>query len=825
MTHQAASSASPDESWKDMPNEEALSKLNSSLEQGLSETEAKSRLAKYGLNTIEEKKQSALRKFLSFFWGPIPWMIEVAFILSGALERWPDFIVIGTLLIINALLGFWQEHKADNAIASLKQKLALQAYVLRDTKWKEIPADQLVPGDIIKVKLGNILPADLKLLDGKYLSVDQSALTGESLPVDKGPGEIAYSGAIAKKGEMTGIVIATAMDTFFGKTAKLISQAKTKSHLQKAIVTIGNFLIFSTLAIAAVLLAVSIYRLYYDVNDHDTAGQIIIFLLVLVIAGIPVALPAVLSVTMAIGATKMAKLKAIVSKLMAIEELAGMDLLCSDKTGTLTKNEIAVETIQPFDAKDKEDVVFHASIASDPNTTDPIDNAIMAELRDKNVLADYPIEDFVPFDPTSKKTEAKIGGKAPFIVYKGAAQAIIDLCQLDKEKADQIEQSVVDFAKRGMRALAVAKSDPNKTQFIFLGLLALVDPPRGDTKETIRLVKSMGINVKMVTGDRAEIAREIAKQIDMGSEIKPISDLEKNGKELDPASIEKAEGFAEVFPEHKFNIVNALQGRKHIVGMTGDGVNDAPALKQADIGIAVAKATDAARASADLILTQPGLNVIAKAIEESRRVFGRMKSYAIYRISETMRLLLFLLLAMIAFNDHPLTAIMVILIALLNDIPIMMIAYDNMRVSPTPCEWKMKEVFTLAGGLAIVGVISTFGLYWIAETYWHFDFIASRTLAFMAILCGGNLTIYLTRNEGWIWQKPAPEWKFFLATIFSQVIGTLFSVYGLGTSDFVGIGWKYTIYSWIYILVWFGICMLTKRLLYTFFHRCKKSIT
>ena len=774
--------------------------------QGLTTEEAKERLKKYGENILEIKKESIWLRLFSFFWGPIPWMIEIAAILSAYLERWPDLIMILSLLFINAILGFFQEFKANNAIEALKSKLALKARALRDGTWQNIEAKELVPGDVVSVKLGNIIPADIKLLSGEYLSVDQSALTGESLPVDKKIGDTAYSGTAAKLGEMIGEVTQTGLSTFFGKTAKLVGEAKSKSHFQAAVLKIGHFLIFLTLGIAALILLMSLFKIEYTQTLHVQLGTLIIFLLVLVIAGIPVALPAVLSMTMAIGANRMAKLKAIVSKLIAIEELAGMDILCSDKTGTLTKNELTVGEIAPYD-KTVEEVLFAAALASEQNGEDPIDKAIFSKVKNLDEAKKYPIEKFIPFDPVRKRTEVFLttpeGEK--WAVSKGAPQMVLELAKPDDAFAKKVNDAVDAFASRGFRTLGVAEGDG--TSWKFIGLIPLFDPPRDDTKETIDNIEALDVQVKMVTGDHGSIAREIASHLDLGSHILPA-------KEITDENIETADGFSEVFPEHKFKIVQTFQKKNHIVGMTGDGVNDAPALKQADIGIAVSNATDAARAAADLILTEPGLMVIKKAIDEARSIFGRMKSYAMYRISETCRLLFFLFLAMILFKIQPLTAIMIILIALLNDIPIMMIAYDHMKVEKKPVKWNMNEIFTIAIGLALVGVVSTFGLFWIGQKVWHFDLSHARTLAFFAILCGGNLTIYLTRNTGALFAKPLPEWKFFLATLFSQVAGTLISVYGFGVSDFVGIGWKFIGWSWLYIAAWFIICMGTKIALY-----------
>ena len=782
-----------------------------------SASEAIKRLEQYGENALEEKKTSPWKMLFSFFWGPIPWMIEIAAVLSAALERWPDFIMITALLLINAALGFVQEFKAENAIQALKNQLALRARVMRDGKWIDVEAKYLVPGDLVMVKLGNIMPADLKLISGEYLSVDQSSLTGESLPVDKVKGDTAFSGTIAKVGEMIAVVTTTGMETFFGKTAQLVSSAKTKSHFQQAIVKIGNFLIFTTFLICAIIFTYDMYQVYFAHTMSQSFGQIVIFLLVLVIAGIPVALPAVLSVTMAVGASRLAKLKAIVAKLTAIEELAGMDILCSDKTGTLTKNQLTVGDICLYDDAKAKDVFLIAALASKPDSKDAIDDAIIDRLEDKAALKNFSCEKFLPFDPVRKRIEAKIKHKdgTAFTAIKGAPQVVLDLTKPKKAFADKVTKDVNEYAGRGYRTLGVAKQDA-QGNWQFLGLIPLFDPPRDDTLSTLRHAKDMNVKVKMVTGDHTAIARELSGSLELGTKIVSAAEVFAEGITTEQSAkiINEADGFAEVFPEHKFNIVKVMQKQGHIVGMTGDGVNDAPALKQADIGIAVSGATDAARAAADLVLTEPGLLTISHAIEESRRIFGRMKSYAMYRISETVRLLLFLLIAMLAFNDHPLTAVMIIMIALLNDIPIMMIAYDNMPIVKDPPTWDMREVLSIAVGLAVVGVVSSIGLFWIAEDIWLLDPEQSRTLAFMAILCGGNLTIYLTRNTGMLWMKPYPEIKFFLGTLLSLAVGTLVSVYGLGTKDFVGIGWHYVGISWIYILVWFVICMLTKYSIY-----------
>ncbi|HRW58163.1 MAG TPA: HAD-IC family P-type ATPase, partial [Chlamydiales bacterium] len=425
--------------YESLSIDDTLKKLNSSKDEGLASAEAKKRLEQYGPNALDEKEESLFKKLFAYFWGPIPWMIEIAGLLSGLLKRWPDLIVIASMLLINALLGFFQEYKAGNAIKALKAKLALKARVLRGSKWLDIAAKELVPGDIIQIEIGNIIPADIKLIDGQYLSVDQSSLTGESLPVDKKVGDMAYSGTTAKMGSMKGIVTDTGMDTFFGKTAKLVKEASPVSHFQKTILSIGNFLISLTLIICAIILVVSLYRMKVTHNIHEDIGSIVIFILVLVVAGIPVAQPAVLSATMAIGANRLASMKAIVSKLTAIEELANMEVLCSDKTGTLTKNQLTVGQSALIEGKSEEDLMLYAALASNIDHPDAIDHCIIESLKNKEELKKYKVQKFLPFDPVSKKTESTISmDNSTFEVSKGAPQVILELCSSKDTLKDKV---------------------------------------------------------------------------------------------------------------------------------------------------------------------------------------------------------------------------------------------------------------------------------------------------------------------------------------------------------------------------------------------------
>ena len=784
--------------------EELFAALASSPK-GLSQVEAEARLAQYGPNALEEKKTHPLLKFLSYFWGPIPWMIEVAAILSALVEHWGDLIIIVFLLVFNAIIGFWEEHEASNALEALKDQLALKAQALRDGAWQEIEARDLVPGDVIQVRLGDIIPADVKLVQGDYLSVDQAALTGESLPVNKAPGDIAYSGSIAKQGEMMALVTSTGSNTFFARTAKLVETAGAVSHFQKAVMRVGDFLIFIAVGLSLILILVELHR-GLPVLD------LVEFVLILVVASIPVAMPAVLSVTMALGALALSKMKAIVSRLQAIEEMAGIDVLCSDKTGTLTLNQLTLGDPVTFGRSDPQAVILAGSLASKEENRDAIDQAVIEGLKDKDVLQAYSLLKFVPFDPIHKRTEAtlKDGGQT-FKVTKGAPQVILQLCYMDDETQTKAQKAVDDLAAKGYRTLGVARAD-NGDHWQFLGLLPLYDPPRLDAAETIAQAQAHGIKVKMITGDNVAIGREIAGQLGLGTNIQPATDLfpEEGKCELGSAAVDKieaADGFAEVFPEHKYNIVKALQDRGHLVAMTGDGVNDAPALKQAEVGIAVSGATNAAQSAAALVLTEPGLKVITHAVEEARRIFERMMSYTVYRIAMTISIMVFVVAAMLVYNVFPLTAMMIIILALLDDIPIMTIAYDNTFLSPTPVRWEMNRVLSVSTVLGFLATIESFMLFFIGHNVLHLALPQVQTLLFLRLAAGGHLLLFVTRTKNEFWQRPHPSWQLLTAVVSTQVVAVLMCGFGWLVPP---LPWDLIGYVWVYIIVWMLVQDFTK---------------
>ncbi len=586
-----------------------------------------------------------------------------------------------------------------------------------------------------------------------------------------------------------------------------MQDADSVSHFQRAVLQIGKFLILLALALVVVIVVVSTLR-------GEPILTTLQFVLVLTVASIPVAMPTVLSVTMAVGARLLAKKKAIVSRLVAIEELAGVDVLCSDKTGTLTENKLTLGDPFAVDTVTAAQVILSAALASRSDDNDTIDLAVLAGLKDDQALHGYTVTHFQPFDPVHKRTEATVKGAdgKRFKVTKGAPQVILELAGDAEHVKAAVDKAVSEFAQRGFRSLGVARSVGDGA-FQFLGVLPLFDPPRQDAKATIATAVRMGVKVKMVTGDAIAIAQETAKTLGMATGILDaagLGDVKKPATEAEAKSIEQADGFAQVFPEHKFHIVDVLQKRGHIVGMTGDGVNDAPALKQADCGIAVSGATDAARAAASIVLMTPGLSVIIDAIKESRKIVQRMNSYAIYRISETLRVLGFVTAAILIFNSFPVTAVMIVLIALLNDGAILSIAYDNVHYKDHPEAWNMRLVIGMATAIGITGILSTFVLYYLGGHVFDLDASRLQTMMYLMLSVGGSLTIFLTRTRGPFWSI-RPKRILFVAVLGAEAIATLLGGFGLFMT---ALGWGWVALVWGYALGWFLVTDRVKLLAY-----------
>ncbi|KNA22669.1 hypothetical protein SOVF_032250 [Spinacia oleracea] len=828
---------------ENIPIEEVFENLRCSKE-GLTSDAAEERLTIFGPNKLEEKRESKFLKFLGFMWNPLSWVMEAAAIMAIALANgggkppdWQDFVGIITLLVINSTISFIEENNAGNAAAALMARLAPKAKVLRNGKWNEEDAAVLVPGDIISIKLGDIVPADARLMDGDPLKIDQSSLTGESLPVTKGPGDGVYSGSTCKQGEIEAIVIATGVHTFFGKAAHLVDSTNQVGHFQKVLTAIGNFCICS-IAVGMLVEIVVMYPI-----QHRAYRPGIDNMLVLLIGGIPIAMPTVLSVTMAIGSHRLAQQGAITKRMTAIEEMAGMDVLCSDKTGTLTLNKLTVDKnlIEVF-AKgvDADTVVLMSAQASRIENQDAIDAAIVGMLADpKEARADIQEIHFLPFNPTDKRTALTYidrDGKM-HRVSKGAPEQILNLAH-NKSDIERRVHSVIDkFAERGLRSLAVAyqevpegrKESPGGP-WQFIGLMPLFDPPRHDSADTIRRALNLGVSVKMITGDQLAIGKETGRRLGMGTNMYPSSSLLGQSKDNSITSlpiddlIEKADGFAGVFPEHKYEIVKRLQARKHICGMTGDGVNDAPALKKADIGIAVADATDAARSASDIVLTEPGLSVIISAVLTSRAIFQRMKNYTIYAVSITIRIVLgFMLLALIWKFDFP--PFMVLIIAILNDGTIMTISKDRVTPSPLPDSWKLAEIF--ATGIVIGSYLAmmTVIFFWAAyETDFfprmfgvsHLNrqsatddnarLVITHKLAsavYLQVSTISQALIFVTRSRSWSFVE-RPGLLLVGAFIVAQLVATLIAVYAnWAFAAIEGIGWGWAGVIWLFNVIFY----------------------
>ncbi|OZJ06030.1 hypothetical protein BZG36_01106 [Bifiguratus adelaidae] len=690
--------------------------------EGLITQEARARLEKFGPNKLEHREQNPILQFLGFLWNPLSWVMEAAVVVAIAFSNgpvsgvnqpsdWPDFIGIIFLLLANATIGFWEERQAGNAVQALMDSLAPEAKVKRNGEWKSVDSSELVPGDVVSMKLGDIVPADARLITANgQVSIVEAALTGESLPVIKKPGDEIFSGSTVKQGEAEAAVIGTGINTFFGRAAKLVGNSNDEmGHLQSILAKIGNFCM-CTIGIFLVLEIIVLYGVYHyeyrrGINDF----------LVLLIGGIPIAMPTVLSVTLAVGAKQLAEQKAIVTRITAIEEMAAVTILCTDKTGTLTLNKLVVDkpSIKPYAEFNRDDIILLAAYASRTQNMDAIDACIINSLPDPKKAREG-IEElhFEPFNPVIKRTEMtykRLSDGKVLRVAKGMSHSILDICTRDKDEAQikALNDDVDEYARRGFRALAVAVDEvPDGTVdgkglgWRLVGLLPIYDPPRKDTKETIDRAQALGVQVKMITGDQLAIAKETGRRLGMGDNMflsKCLKDgppPESGYKDVDQMVLE-ADGFAGVYPEHKYEIIERLQKMDHMVAMTGDGVNDAPAISKADVGIAVADASDAARSAADIVLTEPGLSVIIAAIITSRQIFQRMRNYSIYTCSITIRVVVgFAILAFAYQFDFP--PFLVLILAMLNDGTILTISTDRVKPSPYPNQWNLREIFSYA---------------------------------------------------------------------------------------------------------------------------------
>mmetsp|Transcript_37714 Transcript_37714/g.97298 ORF Transcript_37714/g.97298 Transcript_37714/m.97298 type:complete len:982 (-) Transcript_37714:2113-5058(-) len=694
---------------------------------GLSSAEVESLRAQYGFNELRDSGKKWYHRLLAEFWGdhwypkPIPAMMWIAIIVSAAATDWPDLGVILFLHCFNSFMGFYESSKAGNAIAALKNALAPECNAKRDGSWVKIKSRELVPGDLIILKIGDIVPADCRLCEGGTCDLDQSGLTGESLPVLKKPGDKAFSGTVVKRGEQDAVVTEIGEECEMGKGAALINSVNNKGQIEVVMERITLVLVIFTLVLNAALVIVEV--VYNDVLDlcpnvtnqatlrdntmctlpADEAKHILSNLIVLVVATIPIATPVVVTATMAVGARRMAQQKAVVSKLSAIEEVAGMTVLCSDKTGTLTLNQLTIDKPYCVEATNAEELLFASALAAKAVDPDAIDKCIRETVQNKEALKQYEELDFLPFDPVIKRTEATLRGPdgTVFKTSKGAPQVILKLAHNTEEIEEEVDAAVHEFASRGLRPLGVAQTDA-EGRWVFLGLISLFDPPRHDTKETIERAQALGSSVKMITGDHLLIAKETCRRLGMGTNMFSSKELKQSEERL-MELIESSDGFAEVFPEDKFDIVALFQKKGHITGMTGDGVNDAPALRKANVGFAVDGATAAAQGAADVVLTNPGLSVIVTAIVRSRKIFQRLQNYLLYRINVSVQLLTsFFILILVWHINFP--TVVIIVMAVLFDLAVLTIGYDFVRPSNLPDRWRLLVIILISVAMALTGV-------------------------------------------------------------------------------------------------------------------------
>ncbi|MCA1953922.1 MAG: plasma-membrane proton-efflux P-type ATPase [Anaerolinea sp.] len=734
----------------------------SSSSAGLTSAEAERLLSQYGPNALGEAKKHPVLDFLKRLWGPIPWMLETVVVLQVVLGKYDEALIIAALLLFNAVFSAWQEKRSSDALAMLRQRLQLTARVCRDGQWQTLPAEQLVPGDVIHIRMGDLLPADVQLLDGRLL-LDQSALTGESLPVEAVGGGNGYTGTVVQHGEATATVTATGTRTRFGRTAELVRSARHQTNLEKVIFSITKSLILLDGVLALAVMA-------YAVWVRLPLLQILPFALILLVASVPVALPATFAVATALGARELSHQGVLVTHLAAIEEAAGMDALCTDKTGTITENRLSVAALRSYAALSEEDLLHLAAMACDPSTQDALDLAILGRAEERRVSPDFGLrQQFLPFDPATKRSEAFFQQKGVLLhVAKGAPHAIAPLCD---PTPPSLEADVEALAAQGYRVLAVAHGEGNALQMS--GLVAFQDPPRPDSVTLIGKLRELGIRVVMITGDGLATARAIARQVGIGDHACSAQSMQA-GSEPDPT----CDVFAEVLPEHKFALVQALQNHGHITGMTGDGVNDAPALKQAQVGIAVSTATDVAKAAASLVLVQPGLTNILSAIQVSRQIYQRMLTYTLNKIIKTIQVAGFLSLGLILTGSFVTTPLLVILLIFANDFVTMSIASDQVRASPQPDRWDVRALLVPALSLALPTLALTFGIFLVGRNLLHLPLGQLQTLSFITLVFTAQGMIYLVRERHHVWASRPGKWMM-LASALDILVVILLASFGL----------------------------------------------
>jgi H+-transporting ATPase len=749
--------------------------LQTSLQTGLQTQEVQKRLTTYGYNEVPEKKLSFWTRLGKRFWGIIPWMLEATAIVTLILGKYPQAFVIVFLVFFNAGMSLWREGRAKAAMGALKQRLRIQSRVKRDGKWSTVPARELVPGDVVRVRIGDLLPADIKIVEGS-LGLDQSVLTGESGIVDKPPTELAYSGSAVKRGEATGIVDSTGTKTYFGRTISLLDLAKPKLHMEEVTVKVARQL---AIIVLASLLIVFVYAI---LTGFDLA--ILLPLTgVLLVASVPVAMPTMFTINMALGAAVLAKQGVLVTRLSASEDAATMDVLCADKTGTITLNKLFLEEEVPYNGFSEGDVLLFGALASKEANQDPIDIAFLAAAAQAHLPLDaYAQTGFVPFDPTTRMTEATINkaGKQ-FFVEKGSFDTICVVCNVPEQEAKAIQTIAEQLSAKGLRVIAVAKGiDKSRPEFV--GLAGIADRIREDSYKILEQIRELGVEVKMLTGDSLPIAKNIAQQIGLGKNITTMSQIQEAETKATPidSTIENSHGIAQIYPEDKFSIVKTLQRIGHVVGMTGDGVNDAPALAQAEVGIAVKNATDIAKDSASAVLTVEGLGGIISMIKTSRTIYQRIYSWALMMVARKLHIAGFIVVMLFLTHSLMLSITGTVLLLFLGDFVSMSISTDNVRSSLKPDTFDMRRLFGVSGSLGIlmtiesaifaVPALSYFGLIGNVEKIY--------TFGFTYLNLAGVFTLMIVRERNHFWNsRPS---KSLSITVLTEVLFVIaISIFGV----------------------------------------------
>jgi H+-transporting ATPase len=729
---------------------------------GLSSQEAQQRLQQFGANAVPEERPHPLLVFLRKLWGPVPWMLEITIILQFILGRYPDVMITLSLLLVNGVLSFVQENRAQNALALLRQRLTIQARVLRDGDWRLLPAQELVPGDIIRVRAGDVVPADLRMDDGQ-ISVDQSALTGESALAEIAAGSTVYAGSTIKRGEGTAEVIATGSRTYYGKTADLVHTARTVSHVETIIQTIVKYLVLVNGVLAGVI---SIYGL---VNNLPLT-ELLPFVLILLVASVPVALPTTFTLANALGSMALSRRGILTTRLSALTEAAGMEVLCTDKTGTLTRNELKLVSVHAFVPYTEDDVLEFAALASDASTQDPIDLAVLDGAASRGKVVDQSSRLlFIPFDSKTKRTEVRLQ-RADHIsrAVKGFPAAVASIAKSSADLPSVVEQ----MAAQGDRVLAVATGTDDELNLI--GLIGLQDPPREDSQTVIEKLRELGIGIVMVTGDSPETARIVAGKLGIDGAVCSAEPL-RSSSDLDNLDCAV---FAGVYPDDKFRLVQGLQKRGRIVGMTGDGVNDAPALKQAEVGIAVANATDVAKASASLVLTNPGLTDMLVAVEAGRQIFQRMLTYTLNKIIKTFQIGMFLTLGLLITGVMITRPRLILLLLFANDFVTMSIATDRVSFSRKPDHWRIRPLVISALVLASGWLVYLFAGLLLVQYVLRLPLEELQTFVFVMLVFTGQANVYLVRERGHFWRSRPSLWLA-CSTIVDVIVVSLLAAQGI----------------------------------------------